>query len=446
MKNWVKSLLCMTILCLTSACSSDRWFGEPEDPPLPGERISVLEFQKELETTDIAFDAQGFIVSDAWPNNYWPQAGGYPNHSMQHLSLRQPPLKRVWSTDIGAGVDNNLPLITQPIIANDMIYTVDSHNRLTAFSTKNGKEIWRMFLSNKKLDDNERVVSGAIGYSGGVIYATTGSNRVAALNALNGSLLWSKDLLNPTRSAPTILDGRVYVLTLDNRLIALNAEDGSILWEHEGFSESAGILSNTSPAADNNIVVVGYSSGAIFGLRAENGSVAWQDNIGSLRNAVSFSKISDISALPVIDRGLVFAVSSGGKLVAIDARNGVRVWQREISSTHTPWVAGNYVFVLTNENKLVALGRENGAYAWVTPLKRYKKEKKKRGPIRWTTPMLASGNLYLFNSIGEAITVNPETGTINSQWKIEKHVNINPIIAQNRLYLLSDNGKLSAYE
>ena len=72
---------------LLGACSMG-WLGdEPEAPPLPGERVSILELQKQLEPDDEAVKAQGFVAPSSWANEYWPQAGGYPNHSMQHMQF-----------------------------------------------------------------------------------------------------------------------------------------------------------------------------------------------------------------------------------------------------------------------------------------------------------------------------------------------------------------------
>ena len=77
-------LLCASLVLATSltACSSDD-----KDAPLPGERLSILELQRHLEPDDAALSAQGYVAPTAWKNEFWPQACGYPNHAMQHLSL-----------------------------------------------------------------------------------------------------------------------------------------------------------------------------------------------------------------------------------------------------------------------------------------------------------------------------------------------------------------------
>ncbi|MAS87039.1 MAG: hypothetical protein CMH30_03550 [Micavibrio sp.] len=439
--NYRYFLLILTMLTLT-ACGS-TWFGEKEEPPLPGERISVLELQNSLEAGDVALTAQGFIVSDAWENQFWPQKGGYANHNMQNLVLNTGALKKAWSADIGDGNTDRLPLTSQPIVANGMLFTLDSKSHLKAMNAKTGKQIWQRNLKPSKED---YVIGGGLAYGEDMLFATTGRDDVYALNPENGEPYWRVRIISPARAAPTVLDGKLYITTLDNRLLTMDTKTGSVLWDHQGLAETSALLGGASPAANSNVVLTAYSSGEIFALRPENGSVAWFDNLTSVRNVTNLSKISDIRALPVLDRGLVVAVSYGGQMVAIDERTGERIWQRDLSSAETPWIAGNLIFVITADNKMVALGRDSGTYAWITPLREFENQKDNIGAVSWTAPVLAGGRLILFNSLGEAAEINPENGELIRNWEIKSGVSIAPIVAGGMLYVLADNGTIYAYE
>ena len=114
------SLLALAgILVFLSACRD-----KDDAPPLEGERISVLELQRSLEPDDPLLEAQGLQMPPVWQNEFWPQVGGYPNHSMQNLALNGGELKQAWSVDIGEGGDEEIPLITQPIIFDGVIYAL----------------------------------------------------------------------------------------------------------------------------------------------------------------------------------------------------------------------------------------------------------------------------------------------------------------------------------
>ncbi len=421
------------------ACSSSD-----DKEPLPGERVSVLDLQRHLEPENDALNAQGFIAPQAWQNEFWPQAGGYPNHAMQHVAVNENDLAPAWSKSIGRGATKSLPLTTQPIVVDGRIFTIDTQATLSAFSVRDGAMLWQVDVKDPAEDDP--VIGGGIAYSRGKIYVTNGYDEALAVSPDNGGLIWRVRLPAPSRAAPTIVDERVFVTTLDNRVLALNAADGSQLWEFTGVTESAGLVGAASPAASSDIVVPAFSSGEIFALRVENGSVAWADNLSSFGAAASgLGSLSDIRGLPVLDKGIVIAVSFGGRIAAIDERTGTRIWQRDIGSSETPWVAGNYLFVLSTENELVALGRDNGMIRWVTKLPRFKNEEKRKDPLFWTAPVLAGNRLVLAGSNGEMVEVSPVDGTIIRHTPIGKSVSIDPVVAGGTLYLLADDGTLMAF-
>ena len=441
MNGYSKSLIAFCALALLAGCSSiSSVFDEDDKPPMEGERISVLELQESIEPGDAALEAQGLIAPEPWKNEFWPQAGGYPNHSMQNLDLSGGELKKIWSTDIGAGSTKQLPLTAQPIVVDGQIYTLDTESQLTAFDIKTGKQIWRTDVSDP--DEDDPVIGGGIAYAAGVLYVTNGFDEVLALQPSKGEILWRKSIGSPSRAAPTILDGRLFVTTLENRILALNAGDGTLLWDYTGLSETAGLVGAASPAASRDIVVPAFSSGEITALRVENGVVAWSDNLAGVKRLGGLDGLSDIKALPIIDKGLVVAVSFNGKIAAIDERTGNRIWQREIGSANTPWMAGNHLFVLSTENQLVALGRDSGVIRWVTKLLR----SDDGDPVIFTGPILAGGRLILAGTDGRVIEINPESGELIREWSIGNTVAISPIIAGGVLYILSENGTLSAYK
>lgn len=438
-------LMSAALALLLAGCSGGDFFGSDEPPPLEGERISILELQKNLEPDSPELNVQGFIAPTAWRNEFWPQAGGYPNHAMQHLVLSDQPLKEIWKTGIGRGTTKALPITAQPIIVDGMVFTLDTDASLSAFSAENGKRIWKTDVQNPNEDDP--VISGGLAYSRGRLFVTNGFNELLNVDPRSGKIIWRAAIPAPSRAAPTVMDERVFVTTLDNRLIAMNASDGSILWEYSGIAEVAGLVGAASPAASRDVVIPVFSSGEIFALRLENGSTAWSDNLSSFNTMSGVSAISDIRGLPIVDKGLVIAISFGGRMVAIDERTGTRIWQREIGGSETPWVAGNHLFVISTDNELVALGRDNGVIRWVTQLPRYENEDSRSGAMQWTGPVLAGGRLIVASSTGVVAEVEPEQGNMIRQWKSgASSIRMAPVVAAGTLYILPEDGTLRAYK
>lgn len=433
-------LLAGCALCL-SACSSLDIFGSSKDKPLPGERVSVLELQKQLEPENLALEAQGFIAPQPWQNEFWPQRGGYPNHSMQNLALtsEEGELKKVWSVSIGEGSVRNRPLMVQPIVVGGKVYTLDTNQNLRAFQVQDGKQVWQASLKPKS--EKESAIGGGLAFGEGTIFATNGFAELLAIDPQDGAVLWVKKLPALSRTAPTVLDQKVYVQLADNQILALNTGDGVELWRYTGFSAEAGLLGGSSPAVNTDLIVGAFSSGELTALNAKNGTVMWSDSLAPRHKTGGLSSISDVTGLPVIDQDLVIATGFGGRMLAINAETGRRVWQRDIGSYETPWVAGNHVFVITTDRKLVSLGRDSGSVSWVLDLAKVSKNTEES----WTGPLLANGRLILASSHGRILTVSPDDGQVLQTLKEGSGVTVPPVLAAETLYILDSNGRLTAY-
>lgn len=433
----------LTITLSVSALAGCSGLFEEEEKPLEGERVSVIQFQNELEPDSPDKALLDYSLPQPWKNDFWPQAGGYPNHVMNHLALNTDMLKLEWTASIGKGSSGRVPLNTQPIVSNGRVYTMDTDHQLTAFHAGNGDRLWRIDVS--KDDEDDTVIGGGLAAYRGDLYITNGYDELISLEGETGKLRWRVSLPTVSRASPNVINGRVFVQTLDNRLLAFSTFDGSFLWDHQGFEESSGLLGSPSPAASRDIVVPAYSSGELYALRVENGSVAWQDNVSPLRRIGGMQSLSEIRGLPVIDRGLVVAISYAGRIVAIDQRTGRRVWQREIGGLETPWIAGSQIFVLTSENKLVSLSRTNGLIHWVTELPRFEDPEEKEGKIILSGPVLAGGRLFITGTDSNIYEITPQDGKIIRTWSMGRAVKIPPVVAGQTLYMLAEDGTLMAY-
>ena len=115
-------------------------------------------------------------------------------------------------------------------------------------------------------------------------------------------------------------------------------------------------------------MVVPYSSGELVALRANTGEVLWTDNLSRGGPTTALGEITDINGHPVVDRGTVYAVGHSGRMVANNLVDGARLWTQDISSSGSPWIAGDFLYLVTSGSELIALSREDGRIRWVTGL------------------------------------------------------------------------------
>lgn len=424
-----------------SACDSLKGiFSGSSKTKLAGTRISVLNLEHNLQP-DPKLNALVITVPRPYDNNAWPDAGGYPDHAMYHLSLGNN-LARAWTVSAGDGASRYGRVVAQPVVANGRIFTMDAQDIVTAFDEKNGKRVWRFDPQPKDADDT--TYGGGVAVADDRIYIGTGYGQVLALDAATGKEIWRVKVSAPIHSSPTVANGRVFVITVENELNVLMAEDGRKLWTHNGIPEPAGLAGGASPAVASDVVVVPYSSGEIYALRIENGRTLWSDSLAAAQPVGTLSSLADIRGAPVIDRDRVLAISHSGLMVSIDLRTGDRIWEQDIGGMHAPWVAGDFIYVLSASNELLCLTRADGRVRWTRELPQWENEEKKKDPIFWSGPVLAGDRLIVVASNGEAFSLSPYTGQALGRTEFPDGVFVNPVVADETLYVLTDEADLIA--
>jgi len=406
-------------------------FAEKE-VPLPGKRIPVA-LTESRAGLDVASSDRPIVLPPAQPNAAWTQPGGNPHNATGHVALGAS-LRQVWSASAGTGSNGYGKLTASPIVSDGRVYVLDTRGRVTAFS-QSGAPAWKVSVTPPSEKENNGY-GGGLAADSGRVFAATGFGWVVALDGQTGKKLWEKNLKSPMRSSPTAADGRVFVVSADGVARALSASDGTELWTHQGLIEKASLLTNASPAVAGGVVIMPYPSGEVVALRIADGQPAWTESLARTRVASSLGSMTD-AARPVVDNGAVFAVGHSGRMVATTLSDGQRLWSLSIPGIQAPAVAGDSIFVVDTGGQLMAISRVDGKVAWTTRLP---------GATTWSGPVLAGGRLWLSSNKGQLVGAEASTGKVDVQLKLSAPSYIAPIVADGRLYVLTDDARLIAFQ
>lgn len=434
----------MLLACgVLTACSElPDWMGgtPPDIVRAPGERINVVASELDLKADDVA---QSIAVEVPEQTNL--EQWRTMNDAMltQHVGLTG--VTREQTARVGDGNGFVRTVVSPPVVAAGMVFAMDAAGVVSAHSEGDISDIkWTNATGRpKRVND---VLGGGLAFAEGVLVATNGQGNLRALDATNGAVKWSISVGAPVRGAPAVEAGLVLVLTADNQTLAYDISNGQPRWSHRGLSETAGYFALTSPVISEGIVVAAYSSGELFALRLETGSVLWSDTLSGGVRTKAAAAFGGIDANPIVQDGVVVAASASGQMQASALLNGRPLWQQRIGVHATPWSAGNVLYVLSDTHDIAAIMKRDGTVRWATSMA----VKDKKDPAKDNTPplygpILSANAILVMDGNGVLSSFKPTDGSLIGTFELEEGIVTNPVIANGALYVLTKAGKLVKY-
>ena len=424
-----------------AGCSTLGLKKDKPKTPVVGTRTAILSNEQGVEV-DPALADVAVTLPEPYVNEEWSQPGGSPAKAMGNLALGASPAK-IWDLTI-QGSSPRARLASAPVVSGGKLFVIDSEARVIAVNAATGQRLWQTAIPAEGKGNGSALFGGGVSVVGDRVFASTGFGDVAALNVQDGAVIWKKRPGGPLRGAPALANGHAYVMSQDNQIFALNQSDGETQWTESATLQVTAVFGVAAPAAGQGTVIAGYSSGELTAYRYENGRTLWGDALSRTSISTAVASLTDIDADPVIDRGRVFAIGQGGRMASYELVSGQRLWEINIAGISTPSVAGEWVFVVTDDAKLLCVARATGKIRWISELRRWRDVKDKKGAVRWTGPVLAGSRLILVSTRGDLVYVDPTTGAVQSTTDMDRSMSLPPVVANNTLYLLADDGRLTA--
>jgi len=377
-------------------------------------------------------------------NNQWALISSAISKDNPNLMLGENP-SEIWSVSIGKGDSRKKRLVTDPIFYQQMIFTLDANSTASAFDTK-GKLLWRKDLTPAGEKSGE-IFGGGFAAGQDQLFVTLGYGFLLSLDPSTGEKNWSQRLSSAGNNTPIFKDGLVYLISGDSKAWAIDAENGRISWKVDGIGNETNLISSNSPAVSGKYALFGFGNGEIYATFKKGGYVLWSSSLSGRGDSRVISAIDDIVASPAIVGRNVYAADGSGKVVSLKIENGERNWTAPFGSSGNFWIAGKSLFFISDANKLVRLEMKTGKTVWLTELPSFaqkrplisKKNNQHHGPI------IAGDRLVIVSSDGYIRFYDPKTGQQRNKLKIKAGATANPIVVNETLYLITQDGKLRAF-
>jgi outer membrane protein assembly factor BamB len=248
------------------------------------------------------------------------------------------------------------------IIGEGLHFDIDCH--LICLHADTGKLHWKIDVPKNHVESSPAVFDDFVVVGAGAIERANhlpvdSPGYVLGVGISDGKVHWQSDVIDPESSPAIAPDGTVYIGSGINgcAVVALNA-NGSRLWKTSTPYPATGAIS-----LSKELVVFGigrgdfvnadpHPAGAVLALYRSTGHSRWQTE---LPDAV-------LGNLALSD-GKAFCPVRDGSVVAIDLENGQEIWRQQISQA--PVLAGtacsgDSVYAVSSDGVLVVVDARTG--------------------------------------------------------------------------------------
>ncbi len=409
---------------------------------LPGDRIPIRQVEAPLAVTDPSAVRPVPIPAPVM-NADWTHRNGSAAGRIGNLAFSTTPSLR-WSVPIGEGDARRRRIITAPLVAGGLVYTIDAGGMISAVRQSDGAQVWtQSIVPPEQQADNG--TGGGFAYANGVLYVTTGFGEAMALSPTTGGRMWTQRFEGPIRAAPTISGGQLFVVVRDDTGYALDARTGETNWIVRGVG-GTGLLGGASVATNGALAVFPFASGEVLGIVARNGLQVWGTAVTGGRRELARNAIVDVSGDPVIDGATVYASNQSGRTIALDTETGERRWTASEGSYGPAWPVGGSVFIVSDEGALLRIDASTGQVIWRAPLPEYYNEEKRIEAIPHYGPLLAGGRLWVASADETLRSFDPSTGRQLSFVPLPGGAGAPPALAGGVMYIVNRDGQLLAFQ
>ncbi|WP_018872870.1 outer membrane protein assembly factor BamB [Thioalkalivibrio sp. ALJ16] len=338
--------------------------------------------------------------------------------------------ERLWSRSVGSGGERFLWQM-YPGIGEDLVVVSDAAGRVTGLNPESGSQRWQTRLDNAR-------ISAGVGIGEEIAVVGTLDGHAIGVDLAGDGERWRATLSSEVLAVSDVAGGLVVVRTNDGRIHALDAESGATQWTALRTTPSLSLRGAQRPQITSGRVLAGFDNGRLLMLGLNRGNVLWETTLGISSGRTEVERMVDIDGHIPLYRGAAIAATYQGRLAALDLNSGEIFWARDFSSYQGADVdTGSDVLVVTDaESHVWGLDPRSGGDLWQTDALRL------RGV---TAPVVVGSHAIVGDYQGYLHWLDLEDGRIVARIRASSGAVVTrPVLVNGTLYVVTDNGQLTA--
>lgn len=244
--------------------------------------------------------------------------------------------------------------VLTPAVVGESVYVAGRDGSLARLD--NGRQTWRIAAGEK--------LAGGVGADRRLVVVGTEKGQVMAFDAESGKPRWTARVSSEVLAAPVVSENLVAVRSVDARVVGLDAADGKRRWVYQRVTPALTLRSNVGVLVVDNTVLAGFPGGKLVAINGKNGAATWEATVAVPKGATELERVADITSLPVADEREVCAAAYQGRVACFELSTGTQVWARDISSSAGLDMDKTRVYVSDDKGAVQAFARDSGASLW----------------------------------------------------------------------------------
>jgi len=260
-------------------------------------------------------------------------------------------VRTLWQARVGSSKGFTLA----PAVARGSVYAAAYDGTVVRLEEETGKEVWRIDVGDG--------LTGGVGSDGELVVVGTREGVVIALDN-DGRVLWRARVSSEVLVAPVVAGDVVVVRSADSRLFALDARDGKRQWVYQRSAPALTVRSPAGLVVRGGYVFAGFAGGKLVAVDLKNGGLRWEGTVTLPRGTTELERVADVVGQPWVGDRAACAVAYQGRVSCFNLANGSQVWARDISSSAGLGVGTQNVYVSEDAGAVSAFDGASGGSLW----------------------------------------------------------------------------------
>ena len=310
------------------------------------------------------------------------------------------------------------------------IYAASKKGRIFKLTKKKGQEVWDIELE-------ERLTTG-VEVDNTQVYVATRDGVLIALDKMSGEQKWAFPMRSELVSRPVSDNDFVYMHASNGDVYKINTLSGEQVWRVSTNLPAVSLRGNASPLLIPQLVIVGTANGKVALINRDTGQIFAEPKVATPDGDTEIERMVDVDGLPIYEKGILYAGSFQGQLVALDMKSGQALWQVTASTFQDLEMGFDSIYLVADDSLITAYNTTNGEIKWVQEglLRR-----------RASPPVAYSSFLIVSDYQGYIHILSQLDGHFIARKKISgSGVKSPALVDGNTFYVIANNGRLKAYQ